>query len=363
MKTVEILTRRAPLLAEASAALAALADAAVALGRSETAKQLQAIGARLRAETNAVIVTGRYRNGKSTLANALLGPSGYGDRPLPTDLLPCTAVLTRVRYADQPTARLWRFDGRHEDWSFARYLRESTIKETEEATHQFFGEIREFEVGYPAELCKAGVAVLDSPGLDDIPERTAVTEAAVRESDAVIVVFRSDTIAGQGEREFVQQHILATGTRVFTVVNLWAGMVPTPRFLEFTWNRLIRDLHGGSAYSGQAIEDFAAQGIYFVDVRQAVAGRFAGDATLVAASGLGALEQDLGEFLLRERTFVHLGKSAHAALRASAELEAAICEDTQRHSEQLARLNGLAGPLAASRGTLRGIDNTANLLA
>src|SRR5207253_457423 len=116
---------------------------------------------------------------------------------------------------------------------------------------------------FPAELCQSGVTLLDSPGLDDVPQRTAVTTQAIRECDAAVVVYRHDVFAGQSEREFVAQNLHATGTRVFTIVNLWGGRQPDDRLRGLVWNRLVKDMYPGqSAYAGQ---DFAERDIFFID--------------------------------------------------------------------------------------------------
>ncbi|MGH2459214.1 MAG: hypothetical protein ACRDIY_10150, partial [Chloroflexota bacterium] len=66
---------------------------------------------------------------------------------------------------------------------------------------------------------------------------------------------------------------------------------------------------GGPAYEGQ---DLAAEDIFFVDARAAARGKLGGDPEAVASSGLAAFEQRLGDFLLTDRLYAHLGKSIRA---------------------------------------------------
>ena len=162
-----------------------LASLASSLDMKETTARLEQTAERLASDTFQIIVAGRFKNGKSTLLNALLGRTtrpvpelGVGQGPMPSGELPCTATLTSIHYAERPWVRAWGFDGSSEEWSIEKYRREGTVRENESDTRDFFRKIREFEMGFPAELCQSGVTVIDSPGTDDIPERTEVTRQA-----------------------------------------------------------------------------------------------------------------------------------------------------------------------------------------
>ena len=85
-----------------------LSDIADDFDLNEIRKSLMAQAERLEAERFEVMVCGRFKVGKSTFLNALLTSASRlhgvgGDQgPLPVDTLPCTAVLTRIEYADEP---------------------------------------------------------------------------------------------------------------------------------------------------------------------------------------------------------------------------------------------------------------------
>lgn len=312
-QTLEMI--RVPLTNQASQALKALAAIATSLGMKDTTIRLNKAVGSLESDTFSIIVAGRFKNGKSTLMNALLGRPTHpipelanGHGPMPVDALPTTATLTSIYYAEKPTVRMWRYDGTHEDWSLAKYLRDAVVRDNEEENRKFFGPIRQFEFGFPAELCKSGVTLYDSPGLDDMPERTEVTRQAVKSCDAAIVVYRSDVLAGEEERRFVREVILGSGTRVFTVLNVWGDAQINERFKTFVWNRLVKDERNGPAYAGQ---DFAAQDIFFVQALAAESGKLSGNPQKMAASGLGLLEERLGKFLMKERYYTHLQKFLH----------------------------------------------------
>lgn len=153
-----------------------LATVAAQLKQPEVAKRLNDVYAQMKSDTFHLIVLGRFKNGKSTFLNALLGSHthpvpelGGSDGPLPMDDLPCTATLTRINYGEKPSVRVWKFDGKSEPWSLQKYLDQARVRADNEETYHFFRDIREFELTYPAELLKAGITLLDSPGTDDDP--------------------------------------------------------------------------------------------------------------------------------------------------------------------------------------------------
>ncbi len=325
---------RQALIAKAGAPMTGVAQVAASLGLTDAADRAGNARKSLEKDSFQLIVVGRFKNGKSTFLNALLGrptvavpqlPSGRG--PMPTDDLPCTATLTSISYSDKPYVKLWRFDGTSETWDLAKYLREATVKEDEEATQRFFQDIRQFEVGFPAELCRAGVTMLDSPGLDDVPHRTAVTTQAVRSCDAAIVVYRHDVFAGQSERAFVDEHLHSTGTRVFTVVNLFNSREPDERLNGLVWNRLVKETGRGPAYAPGA--DLGKHGIYYVNAAAAEKGKLGGDAGALARSRLPAFEARLADFLLHERHRVHFERWVRASDQVAAYIEQQI---TQREA-------------------------------
>jgi hypothetical protein len=330
---------------QASGQLECLATAAEQLKQPKIAEQLCDIRQAMAADTFSIIVLGRFKTGKSTFLNALLGRvtkpvaelgGGNHNGPLPTDLLPCTAVLTRINYDESPKVVAWRVDDKPEPWTLQRYITEASVRKDAEENRRFFGQIREFELSYPAELVQAGVTLLDSPGIDDEPQRDAITQAALKKCDAAIVVYRSDPFAGMSEREFVLDMMAEGVTRFFTVVNLWDGRETDEHFRYFVWDRLVNEMLGGEEYRGQ---DFADKDIYFVDCGKAAEGATRGDREAVRVSGLGLLEQRLGEFLERDRLQVRLNRWVAAGDKYGGDLEnvaKALLASLQTEQQQFA---------------------------
>ena len=297
---------------QAGAAVDGLAAVARELEMEETAQRLADIRARLESDTFNLMVMGRFKNGKSTLLNALLGGTtrplgpelaGAGG-PMVVDDLPATAILTGVHYAEEPYVSAWSFDGRREDWTFDRYLRESTLDTDPAVSAERFRDVRAFEMGFPARLCEAGVTIFDSPGLDDSDLRNQITREASETCDAAIVVYRSDVLMGRNELMDAGK-LLKEGTRLFTVVNMFNGRQPDDRVRSYVWNKYVREYLDGPEWAGQ---DLMAWDVYFVDAERARNVRYAGQADGPDESGLPILEERLGTFLIEDRHQAHLKK-------------------------------------------------------
>lgn len=355
---------RSASLRNTGAALHGLQKAATALEMTESATRLTNAATALEQDTFRLIMVGRFKTGKSTMMNALLGkplqnipslPSGAG--PMPVDDLPCTATLTSIYYSDKPQVRVYRFDGKVEEWSLERYLRDAVCRAIEEENEEFFGPIREFEVGFPVELCQSGVTMLDSPGVDDVPQRSEVTRQAVQNCDAAIVVYRSDVLAGQSERDFVSRYVEGAGVRVFTVINRWGSRAVDDRFKAFVWNRLVTEQRSGAKFSTDS--DFEFQDIFFVDALRAHEGKLSDNLVQTAESGLAHLEEKLGDFLLKERHSIRLQKFAQAGEAQALLIDQQIAQrlkaldaDERQLEEAYARVQPQLAQLRARRDLL-----------
>ncbi len=284
---------------------------------------LKDIRDRLRGEVFQLFVVGRMKTGKSTLINSLLGPADAQETraapegPLPVDRVPCTAVLTRLRYADKPyvDAIPKNLDEPRERWTFDEYHKRARIRtEDGKKNEALFDRIREFEVGWPSPLLRSGVTLVDSPGVSEKPERTALTYEAVRGADAAIIVYRSEPFAGEDEIKFANDVVSFAAGGIFTLVNLRDG-----RPLDASMEGEIRDkLNVGET------DSLIEKGIYAADLQGAIRGRFRGDSQQVDSSGLLEFERRLGRFLMSERYQAHLRKVFGDIDRESASMESKI---------------------------------------
>ena len=245
---------------QAGTAIEKLVKIADWLEMRETSEHLTATAALLASVTFHLMVMGRMKNGKSTLLNALLEGTtqpvamSTGRGLMAVGTLPTTAVLTTVHYADKPSVKVKRVDGSSEEWKFDQYLRDSVLTEDNEENERFFEKIMEFQIGFPAVLCKAGVIVVDSPGTDEHPLRTRITETAARQADAAIRPYRSDVLMGEKELK-EDTKVREAGTHIFTVVNMWGDNQVDDRLRAYVWNRYVRDHLGGPKWDNQDLAE------------------------------------------------------------------------------------------------------------
>ncbi|KOP25010.1 dynamin family protein [Hapalosiphon sp. MRB220] len=164
---------------------------------SEVSKKLQSQRFRL-------AVVGEFSQGKSTLLNALLG-----EEIQPVREIPCSGAVTVLKYGIQKRVICRYKDGREEEIPCEQYQLKATISEeaaigclSDELAHS---EIEEIVFEHPdLELCSSGVEIIDSPGLNEHPDRTTVTQRLLKDTDAAIFLTNASRSLTQGERDLLQ---------------------------------------------------------------------------------------------------------------------------------------------------------------
>jgi hypothetical protein len=115
-----------------------------------------------------LLVLGDMKRGKSTFLNALIG-----ENLLPSDVNPCTAVLTVLRYGSLKKVTVYFKDGQSpEELDFKQFKQKYTIdpteaKQLEQEKKQAFPNVEYAVVEYPLPLLEKGIEIVDSPGLND----------------------------------------------------------------------------------------------------------------------------------------------------------------------------------------------------
>jgi hypothetical protein len=317
---------------EASVArLERLSDVARRLGIGGPLNALAAEIDRLRTNRFAVAVMGDFKTGKSTLINGLLGRD-----VLPTDLLPCTAALCRITYAEKPYARVHFRDGCEQDIPLDDLVAFTTKLSDESA--QAASLVREVEVGYPIELCRNGVVLLDTPGLDDEAGLTDITISVLPQVDAVLFVMIPEKPVSEREREFFAEKLLIHQVhRVLFVVNGIDRVAETTerqRILDVVEHRLRKPLLARlESLAGEPDATLAPQfaslsssEVLAVSARNALRAKREISGTLPMDLGFAALEQQLQHLVLSERGALLLARAERLQRRVAPEIDAVIDE-------------------------------------
>ncbi|MBD1936296.1 dynamin family protein [Microcoleus sp. FACHB-68] len=166
-------------------------------------EEVTKISRKLQSQRFRVAVVGEFSKGKSTLLNALLG-----EEIQPVRDIPCSGTVTVLKYGPQQRVICKYKDGSEEEISPEQYKDKASI--SEEAALGSFGdeivnsEIKEIIFEHPnLELCRNGVEIIDSPGLNEQAERTLVTEQVLKTTDAVIFLTHAQNALTEKERELL----------------------------------------------------------------------------------------------------------------------------------------------------------------
>jgi hypothetical protein len=287
----------APDLAAVPALLARGLEACSAWNRSDLAAKLRVAQARLTRPTTLVCVVGEYKQGKSTLVNALVG---HPVCPVDDDL--ATSAITAVYGADTPAARVRRvIDG------------QSQVEEVSvEALGRYASEqgdpadrvgIELIEVGIPSPALEDGFTLVDTPGIGGfLQEHTAATLRFLGLADAVVFVTDASQELTAPEVAFLEQARQACP-------NLLVAVTKVDLYPE--WRRIVERDRQHLETRGIEAELFTAAATLQIE------GLSRGDTGLADESGVPAL---LAEFRAR----ILEGAKRRSALRAVDELRWAL---------------------------------------
>jgi uncharacterized tellurite resistance protein B-like protein/predicted GTPase len=159
---------------------------------------------KVRSQTFRVAVVGEFSQGKSTLLNALLG-----EEIQPVRAIPCSGTITVLRHGEQKRV-ICRYRNGSEKEIPAEDYREKAMISVEAALNNrddalISSEIEEIIFEHPGlALCRSGVEILDSPGLNEHPERSRITHKLLQDVDAVIFLINATRPLTQSERELLQ---------------------------------------------------------------------------------------------------------------------------------------------------------------
>ena len=176
-----------------------LADVADGVGMITLARDIRTTRIpKLEAERFHLVVLGEFNHGKSTFVNALLG-----SEILPVGITPTTASINHVVWAPNPTAKVMLLTGE------SQFLETSQIKDWVTVSGGRADEVAYVEVGYPSDLLKNNVVLVDTPGVNDLNEQRAeVTYGYVPRADAVLFLLDAGQALKDSEQEFLRSRVL-----------------------------------------------------------------------------------------------------------------------------------------------------------
>jgi GTPase SAR1 family protein/gas vesicle protein len=169
-----------------------------------------------------LLVLGDMKRGKSTFLNALIG-----ENLLPSDVNPCTALLTILKYgAEKRVTVHFNNDRSPEQLDFQSFKECYTIipeeaKEWAKSNQQAFPDVSHAVVEYPLALLEKGVEIVDSPGLNDTEARNELSLGYINNCHAVLFVLRASQPCTMAERRYLENYMKERSLSIFFLINAW----------------------------------------------------------------------------------------------------------------------------------------------
>jgi tRNA U34 5-carboxymethylaminomethyl modifying GTPase MnmE/TrmE len=271
-------------------------------------------------------ILGLFKRGKSTLINALLG------QPIiPTGVIPVTSVITRIRHANNLSAKIKFSDGSEKDVpveSLHDYVSEEGNPNNEKG-------VVIADVFAPAPILKDGIILVDTPGVGSTYlSGTTTTFQFLDRVDFAVFVLAVDPPVGQQEIELLSS-LASKSNKILFVLNKIDYVDPTAVNESVRYCQRVIGKQLGAKIDSSLI-------IYPISAKLALEGRLHNDHRQVDRSGIEKFEATLKETLMAQKENLII-KSAWKKLEKSA-------ADLRTFVE--VELNTLEMPL----------DNLANLL-
>lgn len=145
---------------------------------------------------------------------------------------------------------------------------------------------------YPIPLCRDGVELIDSPGLNENGVRTKVTQDYLQQADAILFVLRSTAVGSETEMDFIENEIRARGYEdIFFIINAidQVSEDEQPRLKRMTQKKFA------------PLTALGEKGIFFVSSAMALKAKTEHDRAALNDTGLPELEAALSDYLRNDR--------------------------------------------------------------
>ncbi|MEM7714191.1 MAG: dynamin family protein [Cyanobacteria bacterium P01_A01_bin.68] len=259
-----------------------------------------------------ITVVGEFSQGKSTLINALLG-----EEIQPAREIPCSSTVTVLKYGKRKRVICVYKDGREEEISFDKYQQKASISEDAAidcvSDELAKSEIEEIIFEHPdLELCKSGVEIVDSPGLNEHPERTAITQKLLKDTDAAIFLTNALLPLTQGERDLLREIKLhlnggkddQPANNLFVTCN-FIDLIRTPKGQEQIKQRITNFVQGNNPIiAGENRIHFISAQVALDAILKGSKDKYLSDFNLFVSSIENFLRFERGEFKLKRLNMI-----------------------------------------------------------
>src|SRR5262245_22072951 len=294
---------------------------------------------KLEADRFNLVVVGEFNHGKTTFVNSLLGGG-----VLPVGVTPTTAVIHHLEYAEAARAEVVFESGERHAVPFERIKQfavggDRASLRGDHSNHGADDDVKDLEVGYPAELLRERIVLVDTPGVNDLSlQRADITYSYIPRSDAVLFLLDAGQPLKESERVFLNEKLLGQSRDkiifVVTKCDIWTDdeRAEALAYIRGELGKLVREPI-----------------VFPVSAERALEGN-------AEASGMPELLEHLTRFLAEERGRILLDNALGEGLDAARLLRRGI--DARRRtfamsSEELTRrIDALEKDLAGQHKTI-----------
>ncbi|NES17433.1 MAG: hypothetical protein F6K41_00250 [Symploca sp. SIO3E6] len=305
-------------------------------------QQLEKLANKIRKGIFSVIVAGDFKNGKSTLLNAMLGHNILIARSLPA-----TAIITILVYGENnekvpKEVAVYKKGVKNPiivPWNEFKEEYKLTTQDRETLSRKKFldrfEDIEYAKIECSFRLLEYGVQLIDSPGLGESMSRTRLSTEFLQQSQAVIFLLNATKLLADRERDFIEKR-LGSGrlNHVFFVIN-WINLVEDEEEVE-DLKKWVRDYLEPYFLdnNGKFDEAFYNHRVLYINAKGALEARIAEpeDTEKLEASGVLDLERELEQFLTSDV------KKIAALETALTVLESQLVQAHQKINEDKAKL-------------------------
>ena len=274
------------------------------------------------------IVMGRFKNGKSTIINSILG-----EEVMMAKTTACTAVIATVEYGlDEDTVEVVYDDGKpSKKMSLARFSKEYVLTEKDQELFESgenvsidrFADVSHAVIHRKLDLFEDGLILIDSPGLEENISRTKTTQKFLPKADAIIFSLNATALLGGNEMTYIYNNFNGKHLRnVFFVINRINQI--NPGELETNVMPLVESKLKGvfTDYNGKFDRELYNKRVFYVDALSAFCARTGKPLKVLVARREYELEPDLEgsgipEFEAALKEFLNSGERINAKASSS----------------------------------------------
>jgi len=192
-------------------------------------------------------------------------------------------------------------------------------------------------INFPHPMLKAGLAILDTPGLNALGTEPELTLSMIPNAHAVLFLLALDTGVTRSDLELWQRHVQSNATRALAVLNK----------VDLIWDDLKSDSEIARAVNGQLdatarILNLPRKNVLSMSAQKALIGRIRGDEQLVERSGVQVLETLLAQMIPERRRIIaeRVSREFGTTVETSYETASARLRATRVELAELASLRG-----------------------